>query len=258
MLAPLTLFLALAAPADPKAPTPAEKALQSGLLALERDRFDEAVGQLELSLRLDPRLAEAHLSLAAAHLALGQDRLAAPHLGAYLDARPGHFLARMPYAELLTKLDRLPEARAQLDRFIADAQDHPRVADEHLIASHTKLMEIATSGGDEYTERLHRGIGLYLLAVKRRQLGGTDAARLAEELLCKSAGELTMARLRRPHEARPSLYVHGVWRELGQRQPAERSLREAEGLAGLSYLTPDETRRLHLAATLRELEQAKR
>jgi tetratricopeptide (TPR) repeat protein len=258
MLAPLGLLLALSAPVEPKPPTPAEQALQLGQLALERDRFDEAVGQLRLSLRLDPKLAEAHLSLAAAHLALGEDRLAAPHLGAYLDARPGHFLARMPYADLLAKLERFAEARSQLDRFIADAQDHPRVADEHLIASHTKLMEIAEAVGDEYTERLNRGIGLYLLAVKRRELGGAEAARVAEELLCKSAGELTLARLRRPHEARPSLYLHDVWRKLGQRQPAERSLREAEGQAGLSYLTPDETRRLHLAASLRELEQVKR
>jgi hypothetical protein len=164
----------------------------------------------------------------------------------------------MPYAELLAKLERFAEARAQLDRFIADVQDHPRVADEHLIASHTRLMEIATRVGDEYTERLHRGIGLYLLALKRRELGGGEAARLAEELLCKSAGELTLAKLRRPHEARPSVYLHDVWRTLGQRQPAERSLREAECHAGLSFLTPAETRRLHLATALRELEQARR
>lgn len=255
MLAPLSLLLALSAPIDP---TPAQKALQLGQAAMDRDRFDEAIGQFQISLRLDPKLFEAHLSLAAAHLALGQDRLAAPHLGAYLDARPSHFLARMPYAELLAKLERFAEARAQLDRFIADVQDHPRVADEHLIASHTRLMEIATRVGDEYTERLHRGIGLYLLAVKRRELGGAEATRLAEELLCKSAGELTMARLRRPHEARPSYYLHDVWRTLGQRQPAERSLREAESHAGLSSLTPAETRRLHLATTLRQLEQVKR
>lgn len=254
----LALVLPQALTAAPPAATPAEKAHQLGQLALDADRFDEAIGHFQLCLRLDPNLTDAHLSLAAAHLALNQERQAAPHLGAYLDARPTHFLVRLPYAELLVKLDQLPEAKEQLDRFIADAQEQPQVAGDQLLPSHTRLMEIAGRVGDEYTERLNRGIGLYLLAVKRVELGGAEAPRVAEELLCKSAGELTMAKLRKPNEARPSFYLHDVWRKLGQRQPAERSLREADRRAGLSYLTPAELRSLHLAMSVREMESAKR
>jgi tetratricopeptide (TPR) repeat protein len=256
LLTQVTLALALLGPAAE--PTPAEKAFHLGQKALEGDRFDEAVGQFELCLRLDPAHAQAHLSLAAAHLALGEDRLAAPHLGDYLAARPDHFLVRMPYAELLARLERLAEAGHQLERFVEQAQEFPRIADDHLIACHTRLMEIAAGLGDEYAERLHRGIGLYLLALKRAELGGAGAPAAAEELLCKAAGELTLARLERPGEARPCWYLHGVWERLGQRQPAERSLRAAERHAGLSYLTPAELRRLHLAAQVRLLEQQKR
>ena len=261
MPAPLTqlaLALALALLAPAAGPTPAEKAFHLGQQALEGDRFDEAVGQFELCLRLDPAHAQAHLSLAAAHLALGEDRLAAPHLGDYLAARPDHFLVRMPYAELLARLERLAEAGHQLERFVEQAQEFPRIADDHLIACHTRLMEIGEKQGDEYTERLHRGIGLYLLAQKRLDLGGAGAARLAEELLCKAAAELTLARMYRPDEARPCWYLHGVWARLGQQQPAVKWLRAAQESAGLSYLTPAEGRELHLAGRLRELESSKR
>ncbi len=243
--------------ADPPA-TPAFKAFQLGQIALEADRFEDAIGHFQLSLRLDPKLSDAHLSLAAAHLALGQEQEAAPHLEAYLDANPSHFLVRMPFAEVLVKLDRLKDAKIQLDQFIAEVQNHPKLADEQLLSSHTRLMEIAGRVGDEYTERLNRGIGLYLLAVKRVELGGCDAKPLAEELLCKSAGELTLARLRRPNEARPNLYLHDVWRQLGQKQPAERCLREADRHAGMSYLTAAELRQLHLALILRERESTQR
>ena len=90
------------------------------------------------------------------------------------------------------------------------------------------------------------------------ELGGNGAHRLAEELLCKAAAELTLARMYRPGEARPCWYLHGVWARLGQRQPAGRYYWAAEQLAGLSYLTPAEVRELHLVGRLRELETSKR
>jgi tetratricopeptide (TPR) repeat protein len=260
LAAALLFFPPLALPGEtPKAPpTPAEKALQVGQTAMDGDRFDEAIDQFQLAIRLDPKLVQAHLNLAAAYLALGNDRLAAPSLAAYLNARPDHFLVRMPYAEVLTRLEQFGAACTQMERFVVDVQDFPRLADEHLLPCHTRLMELAQKLGDEYGERLNRGIGLYLLAIKRVELGGEKANHLAEELLCKAAAELTLARLQRPDEARPSWYLHGVWNRLGQRQPAERSLRAAEQLAGLSYLSPVERRHLHLAASLRVLEQQKR
>lgn len=246
--------------ADPLATplSPAAKAFRQGQLAMEADRFEEAIRQFELTLRLDPQLVTVRLSLAAAHLALGQEDQAEPHMRAYLNVRPEHFLVRMPYAELLLKLDRPKEALAELERFTAEVQNHPELAEEHLIGCHTRLMEVADRIGDEYLERLNRGIGLYLLATKRAELGGKQARQAEEELLCKAAGELTLARVQRPDEARPSWYLRGVWNRLGQRQPADRSLRETEQRVGLSTLTPAEVRDLWLATRVREIEQSKR
>ena len=60
--------------------------------------------------------------------------------------------------------------------------------------------------------------------------------------------ELTLARMRRPGEARPCWYLHGVWTQLAQRQPAVKWLRAARANALPGALTPAETRALHLAA----------
>jgi hypothetical protein len=108
-------------------------------------------------------------------------------------------------------------------------------------------MEIAEGDEDEYAEHLHRGIGLYLLARQRARLPEAEGTLNPEALLCKAAGELTSARLRRPEEARPWWYLSAVWTELAQQQPASRCRRAAEAAAPLSYLTPAEQRDLHLA-----------
>ena len=63
----LLLLLALLAQ-----PSPADKAWQAGQKAMEEDRLDEAIGQFHLALRLDAGFSQAHLSLAAAHLALDE------------------------------------------------------------------------------------------------------------------------------------------------------------------------------------------
>ena len=242
----LLLALVLTAPAEAAPPPVAVRAWQKGQEALDADRLDEAVGQFRLALRLDPAFVRARLSLAAAHLALGQDREAIPQLAAYLQARPEHFLVRMPYAEVLARLDRHAEARAQLETFVAAVQENPRLADDHLVTCHTRLMEIGERLGDEYGERLHRGIGLHLLAVKRLEAGGPTSKAGAEELLFKSAAELTIARLLEPTEARPWWYLHLVWSRLGQSHPARRSLHAAEACLGFDQLTPAERRDLHL------------
>ena len=242
----LLLALVLVAPSESAPPPAALLVWQKGQTALDADRLDEAVSQFQLALRLDPTFVRARLSLAAAHLSLGHDREAIPHLAAYLRARPEHFLVRMPFAEVLTRLERYGEARVQLERFVADVQENPRLADDHLLACHTRLMEIAERVGDEYGERLHRGIGLHLLAVKRLQIGGPKAKALAEEFLCKSAGELTLARMLEPTDARPWWYLHLVWNRLGQSHPAQRSLHAAEACLGFDQLTPAERRDLHL------------
>ena len=260
MFTPSTLLLALAltAPAEAAPPPVALQVWQKGQEALDADRLDEAVGQFRLALRLDPSFVRARLSLAAAHLALGQDREAIPLLAAYLEARPEHFLVRMPFAEVLCRLERHAEARAQLERFVAAVQENPRLADDHLVSCHTRLMEIAERLGDEYGERLHRGIGLHLLAVKRLEVGGPAAKDRAEELLCKSAGELTLARLLEPTEARAWWYLHLVWNRLGQSLPAQKSLLAARECLGIDQLTPAERRDLHLHLEARTLSTLRR
>ncbi len=176
MLSPFTALILFALlPTGTDVPltesSPAHKAWQLGQTAMDHDRFDEAIGQFQLSLKLDPSLVQNHLSIAAAYLALDQKKESLPHLAAYLDARPQHFLIRWHYAEVLMNTDRPAAAQSQLERFVAAAQEHPRIAEEHLIACHTRMMEIAERQGDDYGEHLHRGIGLYLLARKRAELG---------------------------------------------------------------------------------------
>jgi hypothetical protein len=238
----------------PAAASPAQQAWELGQEALNHDRFDEAVGQLQLTLRLDPNLFQAHLSLAAAYLALGKDHLALPHLDRFLQARPDHFLVRLHFGELLARQNRPGEAVPQLERFVSEVQEHPRLADDHLIGCHTRLMEISQDIGDDYGEHLNRGIGLYLLAKKRGEVGDDKARRSAEELFCKAAAELTLARMRRPDEARPCWYLHGVWTQLAQRQAAVRWLRAARANTQPGSLTPTEARELHLAVAELDME----
>jgi hypothetical protein len=214
---------------------------------LEDGRTGEAVAAFRASLRLDPAEARNHLSLAAAYLAEDRAGLAAAQLREYLEAEPRHLVVRAHYAELLLKLDRPAEARAQFERFAADAQDDPALADEHLVHCHSRLMEVAESEGDDYAEHLHRGIGLYLLARQRAALAGPGGELPAEGLLCKAAGELAQARQCRPGEARPCWYLHEVWSCLAQPQPAARWLRAAEAAAPFTYLTAAERRGLQVA-----------
>jgi tetratricopeptide (TPR) repeat protein len=214
---------------------------------------EQAISSFQESLRQDPTLACNHLSLAAAYLAQGNDAEAEPHLARYLQAQPDHIVARLNYADLLLRLGRPRDARSHLERFIADVQDHETLARQHLVSSHSRIMEIARGEEDRYSEHLHRGIGLYLLACRRAELPEEGGPLTEESLLCKAAAELTLARLERPDEARPYWYLHEVWDKLAQQQPATRCLRQASRTAPFTYLTPAEHRKLLLA--YRHLEQ---
>jgi tetratricopeptide (TPR) repeat protein len=228
-----------------RADSPALAAHRLGQQALDADKLEQALAHFQTSLKLDPKHTQSHLSIAATYLALERDREAVTHLAEYVRAKPTHFLVRIPFAEVLTRLEDFAGAKLQLEKFLADIQEHPKIADDHLVSCHTKLMELAERQHDEYSERLQRGMGLYRLALKRGEVGDEKAMALCEELLCKSAAELTMAQLQRPEEARPCWYLYLVWYRLGQQSPAMRWLRKAERLAGLSYLTPNERRTLH-------------
>jgi tetratricopeptide (TPR) repeat protein len=253
------LALAFVCTAEPPGAAPpaagsALEAWQAGQQAMLDGNPNEAIQRFEESLRHDPQLARNHLSLAAAYLAQGREAQAAGQLAAYLTAQPDHLVVRAHYADLLLRLARPQEARQQFQRFIADVQEHDRLAREHLVHCHSRLMEIAQAEADPYAEHLHRGIGLYLLACRRDEAAADAGPLNAEALLCKAAAELTLARLQKPDEARPYWYLHEVWQHLGQKQPAGRCLRYAALMAPLSYLTPAEQRQMALACRQAERE----
>ncbi len=221
---------------------------QKGQQAMLDGETEKAISLFRQSLKQDPDLVCNRLSLAAAYLAEGEEEQALEQLGVYVEAKPDHFMVRGQYAELLWRLDRLETAREQFERFDADLQDCEAPTQKQLVQCHSRLMDIAARTEDDYGRHLHRGIALYWLARQRAELTGADHDELpCEGLYCQSASELVQARRARPEEARPSWYLHEVWSQLGQRQPATRWLRIAAEYAPLSYLTPAEQRRLHFA-----------
>src|SRR5262249_46644383 len=153
--------------------------------ALRLGQPDKAMACYKQSLALDPRFAQAHLSLAAAHLEIGDDAGACPHLARYVEACPDQILVRGHYAELLFRLKHMPEARAQYERYVIDAQEDGGPAANNLLHCHSRLMEIAESIEDEYLEHLHRGIGLLFLAKARAAIADAAHDPTQESLLCK-------------------------------------------------------------------------
>jgi tetratricopeptide (TPR) repeat protein len=249
LTAVLAGLLASAVPAEEPLPqkSPALKLWEQGQQAMLAGDMARAVELYQDSIRQEPELACNYLSLAAAFLETGADEAAVRSLEHYLDLQPDHFVARAHLAELLLRLQHLPQAREHFERFIADIQDQQALADAHLVHSHRRLMEIAEAQDDEYGVHLHRGIGLYWLACQRQRLNDKADELEAEGLFCRAAGELTLARLSQPEEARPAWYLFEVWSRLAQSQPASRCLCAAEAAAHHSELTHWEQRTLQLA-----------
>jgi Tetratricopeptide repeat len=227
-------------------PSPARRLWEQGQAAMQAGRTADAVRCYEQSLAADPAFARAHLSLAAAYLEQGEEVRACPHLARYLAAQPGHLMVRVHYAELLRRLGRTHEARAEFLRFVADCPADTEDQLKQLVHCHSRLMEIAEEEANRYDEHLHRGVGLFLLARQRIPLGD-DGELPAEGLLCKAAAELTLARIERPGEAQPNWYLYEVWSRLDQRRPAQRALHAADEAAPFSYLTTSEQNNLQLA-----------
>lgn len=233
--------------AEPELSSPGLPEWEKGQKAMLDGHVDQAIAAFEQSLKQDPALVCNRLSLAAAYLAQSKEEKAAEQLKQYLNVKPDHYSVRGEYAELLLRLDLLAAAREQFERFEADIQDHETLARQHLVRCHTRLMDIATRQEDDYGIHLHRGIALYWLARQRAELTDAGDELSSEGLLCQSASEFVLARRAKPDEARPCWYLHEVWSQLAQCQPASRWLRAAEQSAPFSYLTPAEQRRLHLA-----------
>lgn len=189
-----------------------------------------------------------HLQEAARLLEKDNLKEAEVHLAHYLEQKPDAIAVRVQYAELLVGLNRKREASKEFEHFLADAQERRDYAAPTIVHVHRRLMEVAEDTQDDYSEHLHRGIGLYLLACQRARIKAEETELSAEALLCRAAAELTLARGSRPGEARPCLYLFEVWSLLGQRHPAVASLRQAQSVAWLSYLTPAESRRLQVVS----------
>jgi tetratricopeptide (TPR) repeat protein len=242
---------------EPLLTSPGMPDWQKGQQAMLDGETEKAISLFQQSLKQDPDLIRNRLSLAAAYLAVGEEKQAAEQLERYLDVKPEHFLVRGQYAELLWRLDRLESAREQFERFDADIQDCETPAQQQLVHCHSRLMDIASRTEDDYARHLHRGIALYWLARQSSETIGAEDELPSEGLFCQSASELVQARRARPEEARPSWYLYEVWSQLGQKQPATRWLRIASEYAPLSYLTPAEQRGLHFARR-RQIETALR
>lgn len=186
------------------------------------------------------------LTLAADCLEQGDRTAAARHLEVHVRQYPDQVVFRAQLADLLARLDRLPEAQAYFEAAAVRAQDGPPVVRKELVHYHTRLMEIAQQRDDEYAEHLHRGIGLYLVAARLADRDGDTGD--VERLMCKAAAALKEAQTLRPDDARPAYYLYRVWSHLDQPRPASKALRQAAAAAPFSALTPAEARELALAA----------
>jgi hypothetical protein len=193
------------------------------------------------------------LGQAAACVEKGDDAGAAAHLGRHVRAHPEQVMIRAYLAEVLLKLNRLPEAQDQFEQFTAEAQERGGPAGKHVLHCHTRLMEIAQKRDDEYGEHLHRGIGMVLLA-RRLDAAETQeetAPGFRERLLCRASAELTKAGKLRPDEPRPHWYLREVWSRLDQARPAEKELAKTKSLAALLPLPPAEQKELVVACAAR-------
>ena len=183
---------------------------------------------------------EDSLRQATACLESGDDAGALPHLQAYLTAHPDHVVLRAHLGELLLRLHKKSEAKQEFERYLADAASQGDLVCRHVIHSHTRLAEIARDNGDAYQERLHRGIGLYLLARQVAGAAATDGDPDPESLLFKAVKQLEQAVKEGPQQARPHWYLYLAWSQLGQLHPARASLQQVRRLAEQSELPADE------------------
>jgi len=180
------------------------------------------------------------LTEAAKHLDAGDEAAALPCLTRYVAAHPEQVTIRAHLAELLLRLKKPAEAREQLERYVADAQAQGDSAAKHLVHCHTRLVEIAVEQGDEYSEHLNRGIGLFRVAEGLLHRDGGEDDPKAQSVLFQAIAELKLAAKYRPEEARPHWYLYECWSHLGQSQPAREHLARARRLAPSGHLTPAE------------------
>jgi hypothetical protein len=132
----------------------------------------------------------------------------------------------------------------------ADARQpaNPADARQQAIARHAQAMLQARQAGDDYAEYLHRGIGLFHLALQHAESGPGFHRETAEAALVRAAMALSHAQRLRPQAARPPVYLAEVWRLLGQSQPRRHCqfLARRALAGGADDLTDDERLLLNL------------
>jgi hypothetical protein len=190
---------------------------------------------------------QSHLSLAAGYLGKGDEASAGLELAQYLAEHSEHFEVRLHFAEMLLRQGKLDGARVEFTRVIAQAQELGDKTVDMRLHCHSVLMEVAMAQDDDYNLHFQRGVGLYLVALRRAKLPDPHGQLPVEGLLCRAAGELGQARALRPEEAQPCWYLHLTWSALGQQGPATRWLQRAMAAAPFTSLTPSEQRGLQWA-----------
>lgn len=193
-----------------------------------------------------PPPADDPLTLAADCLERGDRPAAAGHLGSYVRAHPDEIMFRAHLAELLLKLDRPAEAKAQFERFVAAAQETTGPPRAHLVHCHTRLMEIGQRADDRSAEVFHRGVGLLLL-VTNPPADDDQTAAAREQILCRAITALIEASELRPTDPRVRLYLADAHARAGNRRGADAARAAARRLTGPGTLTPAEQGRLALA-----------
>lgn len=169
-----------------------------------------------------------HLALAAERIDRGDDAGALPHLAAHVAANPDAVMMRAYLAELHLRLGDSDSARTEFERVVATAQEATaKPIRKQLVHCHTRLMEIAETHADAYSENLHRGIGLWLLVRSwDADPTRTDDAE-AERTLAKAAAALRAARDEGNSDARANVYLAAVYDRLEQPAAASAARRAA-------------------------------
>lgn len=163
---------------------------------------------------------------------------AAIQLERYLKAYPDSALIRLQVAELHFRQAHFVDARRQFNQALAEVID-PELPLHCRLHAHSRLMEIASEQRDRFSEELHRGIGLSLLAEHRRNEQSQEGVHV-QELLGKARLALEKAERLSPRDARPALYLISVWQRMQQHRNAGLALEQARHLSFGTRLNPFE------------------
>lgn len=188
-----------------------------------------ALARLAESVRLDPRLAPAHVARAWLLHRLGRDEEALPHLEAALKVTPNEVRALDQLGVVLLSLDRVKDAEAALRKAAAIAPEDAEVA-LHLGRA---LMDLGKEAEGQKWLDAYQKLRPVRQRDARRESGMIELATL--DPAGRRAREIerfrSMARAR-PDDPLLQLHLAGLLLANGQRDEALREYRTLEGLNG--------------------------